>query len=194
MINRKLRSHRVPGFQIESLENRRLLSTLVPKTIPAEIHSASQMLPLTGKFTGTGGPVGPPIPVAPNQVKLPVAFNGSGEISHLGRTTISASQTDTFVLANGFPVSETVSDGVATLTAANGDVLTINYYGTGSPISPSSTLTKVTLFFSIDGNNSTGRFAGATGSGVIQSTDVPGPNHPFIAQLEGTISSVGSNH
>jgi hypothetical protein len=193
MISHKPGSHRLPGFRVESLEDRWLLSTLVPKTVPTEIRSASHMLPLEGKFTGTGGPVGPPIPVAPNQVQLPVAFTGTGEISHLGRTTIAASQTDTFVIENGVPVSETVSDGVATLTAANGDVLKITYHGTGGPISPSSTLTKVTLIFTIDGKDSTGRFAGATGSGVIVSTDVPGPNHPFVAQLEGIISSVGSN-
>src|SRR3954462_7447656 len=49
MINRKSRSHRVPGFQIESLENRRLLS------------SGFALFPELGKHVVLQPPCGPEV-------------------------------------------------------------------------------------------------------------------------------------
>ena len=74
------------------------------------------------------------------------------------------------------------------LRAANGDQLFLVYSGEGVP---NGVGFDDTFHFTVDGG--TGRFAEATGGGVVQSTDVPGANYPFVAFLDGVISSVCSN-
>ncbi|MBV8266873.1 MAG: hypothetical protein JO252_11150 [Planctomycetaceae bacterium] len=184
MIDRKPRMRRRPAFQVESLENRGLLSVLAPTpTVPAEVHSASQLVPLKGNFEGTAQVSF--VSESANSVVDSVESTASGRFSHLGQSTIQAHEIDTINLDTGFAV---VTDGSAILTAANGDQLFLDYGGRGVP---NGVGFDDTYHFTVDGG--TGRFAEATGGGVVQSTDVPGANHPFVAVLDGVISSVGSN-
>ena len=187
MIDRKPRMRRRPAFQVESLENRCLLSVLASTpTVPAEVHSASQFVPLKGNFEGTAQVSF--VSESANSAVYSVEITASGQFSHLGQSTLQADEIDTIDLATG---SSVVTDGSGILTAANGDQLFLDYGGKGVP---NGVGFDDTLHFTIDGG--TGRFAGATGSGAVQSTDVPGANYPsvaFVAVLDGAISSVGSN-
>jgi hypothetical protein len=184
MIDRKPRTRRRPVFQVESLENRGLLSVLaLPQTIPAEVHSASQMVPLQGNFEGTAHVSF--VSESANSAVYSVEITASGQFSHLDHSTLQSYEIDTIDLKTGDKVA---TDGKATLTAANGDQLILDYGGTGQP---NGVGFDDTYSFTIVCG--TGRFAGATGSGVVQSTDVPGANYPFVAFLDGVISSVCSN-
>jgi hypothetical protein len=113
MINRKPRSCRRPAFQIESLENRGLLSTLVAhcQAIPAEVQTLTQTMPLTATVKGTA--VLPPT-ISPG-VQFSVSITASGQSPEIGPFTIMGTQTDTLD-SNGNLTDET---GDATLTVVD---------------------------------------------------------------------------
>jgi hypothetical protein len=143
-------------------------------------------VPLSGKLTGIAS-------VAINQTTgtASVAISGSGNISHLGKSTFQAHHI-VYFQRDG---STVIGGGVATITAANGDQLVLDYTGKGTPNAYGGF--NDTFNFTVDPTLSTGRFAGATGSGVIHSNDLPGgtvmTGFPFTGDIEGQISTVGSN-
>ena len=92
---------------------------------------------------------------------------GTGNASHMGKVSLLA--TDCPILTPG-PGQFSFYNGQLTLTAANGDKLTAAYQGQLLP-------TAQPTVFSLNGvytvTGGTGRFTGATGSGVLQgSTDI----------------------
>jgi hypothetical protein len=87
---------------------------------------------------------------------------GPGLVAHLGRVEIQVDHC-TWVDNPMAPTYGSFGDGGMTITAPNGDVLVLNHWGTFDIEFPTS---YVELFWEVDGANSTGRFAGATGSGM----------------------------
>ena len=85
---------------------------------------------------------------------------GQGNASHLGRVTLAAS--DCFAPGRA---SFSFDHGRLALTAANGDLLYGRYSGSLLPTSAVSPVFTIKGTFVIDGG--TGRFAGATGDGVL---------------------------
>ncbi|MGE5754600.1 MAG: hypothetical protein ACM35G_02620, partial [Planctomycetaceae bacterium] len=90
------------------------------------------------------------------------------------------------------PISKSkVSDGRATITAANGDQLDLRFTGLGDLTANGF---NDTFRYTITGG--TGRFAGASGGGNIDSTNEPHtiPTQvPFLLDLEGVIATVKSS-
>jgi len=117
---------------------------------------------------------------------------GKGTASHLGRVAFVSTDC---VAPSGYNL--TFTDGKLTVTATNGDKLFITYYGLFVPTGATSAsglpvfaLYKEGSAFLITGG--TGRFAKATGSGLISGQEdvSPDPDLPSTGkmQLEGTIS------
>jgi hypothetical protein len=110
-----------------------------------------------------------------------VEIQGTGNATHLGRLTTDQSHCAT-------PTSPAFTDGLFTLTAANGDQLLGTYSGDFVPLDPP--------LFSIDGQftftGGTGRFAGATGGGDASGVQNLATGDATV-ELVGTISNVGSN-
>jgi hypothetical protein len=107
-----------------------------------------------------------------------------GEATQFGHYTVTG-----IVVVN---VLSSTATGTFTMTAANGDMLFITMTGVAlQPPSLKETLDNVTV------TGGTGRFEGATGSWVNDSHfaflfgDVS--TDPYIAVLEGTISTPGAN-
>jgi hypothetical protein len=108
-----------------------------------------------------------------------------GEATHVGHYTLTG-----VTVINVVSASATAT---LTLTAANGDQLFVSM--TGHALQPFS-LKETTANFTITGG--TGRFEGATGSWVTDSHFAFPVNagispNPYEAEIEGTISTVGSN-
>src|SRR4051794_36787245 len=111
-----------------------------------------------------------------------VLFQGTGIATHLGRST-----NEGHILITG-PGSGCpgglANTNIETLTAANGDVLTLTSYDVACPIGQ--------LVFQGTGHwivtGGTGRFSGATGQGTIDGgSDFN--QHQFHIELTGTISA-----
>jgi hypothetical protein len=109
-------------------------------------------VPLKGRMEGTVviTPT-PPFPPASATVEI----SASGNATHLGRFTVQIPHVVDFATATGV--------GTFTFTAANGDLLTATFTGQADTSQP---------IFSIEEHatitGGTGRFAGATGSFVVQ--------------------------
>lgn len=100
----------------------------------------------------------PALPTLPTGFRGEIA--GTGNASHLGKVTLSSSDCILLVGTNGFFFFSTQF----VLTAANGDQMYGKYQGAlGS--TPASPVPQISGTFEVTGGN--GRFAGATGSGVI---------------------------
>jgi hypothetical protein len=106
-------------------------------------------LPFSATDAGIGVIVGADVDAAGNPV-FKTADSGTGQATHLGRFTLSATE-------NVNVGTKTVTEGFYTLVAANGDTLTGTYRGDVLP-----DLTGYVVSGPITGG--TGRFAGATGS------------------------------
>ena len=91
------------------------------------------------------------------------------------------------VLASSGYATSTVTGGMATIIAANGDELFLKFSGSGVLIGPGQFSDKFN--YTITGG--TGRFEDASGSGVIHSTDGQGTGNkvPFVFDLDGVISN-----
>ena len=102
------------------------------------------------------------------ETSVPGVFNvttsGVGHASHLGKVTLSTTETLDFVTT---PETLLVRDGRLVMIAANGDELHWAYEGTGSPPDEEG-ISVLTGTFLITGG--TGRFADATGSGTFHGT------------------------
>jgi hypothetical protein len=91
-------------------------------------------------------------------------LTGSGTVSHLGATTLSA--THCSVPTRGGSVA--ISRGALELTAANGDILYVEYVGTISPFPDASDTNTFVGNYVVTGG--TGRFEDAAGNGLLAGT------------------------
>jgi hypothetical protein len=124
---------------------------------------------------------------------IPVESTATGQLSHFGRVVVTESHTTEILASSGYQTT-VVLDGEATVTAANGDQLLLSFIGTGV-----RTINGFndTLLYEVVGG--TGRFARASGSGQILSSDkgvsapfVDGRGHlvqtaPFVFDLSGVL-------
>jgi len=110
---------------------------------------------------------------------------GSGQASHLGKITESAtivSYLSTPLGGGCFPETRTT-----TLTAANGDELTLVAAGTNCATSPTTVVASDA--YTVTGG--TGRFAGASGGGTVSAT-VDLATSTAVVTLSGTLSAPGA--
>jgi hypothetical protein len=115
-------------------------------------------------------------------------FSGTGELRHLGRTTESGVASFNAVLF--FTTGCSPETGTDTLTAANGDQVSLTFTGQVCATGPNSG--QDTLTYTITGG--TGRFAGASGTGSLLSRFIlTSPTAgTSVSTFSGTISSPGS--
>lgn len=128
------------------------LSGIGASTATAKPAAPKPAKPFTASVAGTLTPTGPGI----------FALAGTGKASHLGnvksyRALVQITGGD---LVNG-PFTDTVTE---TLTAANGDTITILCDQVANPVSPGSPVLNGTDTWSVIGG--TGAFRNATGSGT----------------------------
>jgi hypothetical protein len=113
-----------------------------------------------------------------------VLGEGSGVGTHLGRLTVATSHCQ-----NQAQPEAGFSDGIITITGADGSTVNATYYGIGIPTNVPTIVNLVGAFTVVGG---TGRFVGATGSGSIDGTfNVVTLETVWTAT--GTISTVGSS-
>jgi len=131
---------------------------------------------LSGDFTFT--------PEAPPSTFATVAFTTvGGEATHLGQFTIQAPHR---VNLATLPAQ---ASGTFILTAANGDTVIATFTGLGTPTSSPGVFSIVETATITGG---TGRFAGATGSFVVErSVDLVGLQTQGL--FDGVISAPGAN-
>ena len=140
----------------------RLIRTLVAAlalvllTAPA-VATAATPTPFKSDFTAQASFAETPVPGV-----FTVTTAGVGHASHLGKITLSTSETLDFATSPGTLL---VLDGQSVMVAANGDELYWAYEGTGSlPDEHGNSVLSGT--FVITGG--TGRFSDATGGGTFQ--------------------------
>jgi len=186
----KSRSGRRRTVCLEFLEERNLLNTF-PHARPAATHI--QFMPHFVRMKGTiDGAVTLESRAfdSAHNVIVQVEGTGTGEISHLGSVTLTESHVTTLLAATGYSTSSATA-GKATVTAANGEELFLEFSGSGVATQNGF---DDTFHYTVTGG--TGRFVDASGRGIIHSSDQPGgtPTQiPFHLTLEGFISSVGSS-
>ena len=157
-------------------------STIGPGVVAdlAAAPSATKAVPFKGhEVFVSSTPVSFVFPIATNRTAA------EGEATHVGHYTLTG-----ITVINVLSASAT---GTLALTAANGDQLFLSL--TGHALQPFS-LKETTANYTVTGG--TGRFEGATGSWVADSHFEFAVNagispNPYEAEIEGTISTVGSN-
>lgn len=138
---------------------RLLLAALAAVLFTAPQAAAAESRPFTSDFTVQATFAPTPLPGV-----FAVTTSGSGHASHLGKVTVSSTETLDFVTSPG---SVVLHDGLLVMTAANGDQLYWSYEGTGSPPDESGESALAGTFVITGG---TGRFADATGGGAFEGT------------------------
>lgn len=103
-----------------------------------------------------------------------------GFATHLGPFTLVGVETVNFCPDEG----DVAVEGSLTMTAANGDQLRMKYIAIGYA-NETGTVLSIVAEFVFDGG--TGRFADATGKGVINVTAYFAPGLPFDATMSGII-------
>ena len=149
--------------------------TLLPLAYPA---MAGDEVPYKGKEVGA---------VTKGAFQFPFSYNSTvaeGEATYIGHYTL----TGNFVVDVRFGTAT----GVFTLIAANGDMLFLDMAGHAVP----TDLTRTVANFTVTGG--TGRFEGATGSFTADNqfdfaVNLPVSPNPYVAEIEGTISTPGAN-
>jgi hypothetical protein len=133
--------------------------------------SQGTSVPFKGNFEGTQRitPLQPPLAF--------VDGSATGNATHLGRFTVEFPHTANFATRTG--------EGTFTFTAANGDTLTADFTGQAQP----GPIVSIEEHATITGG--TGRFAGATGSFIVQRQFDPATG-TTMGSFEGTISSPGA--
>ena len=158
-----------------------LLSTCLVVTAPAAAGERKEpkLVPFRGTAAGTYEVQPPP----PNVI---ITATGVGQATHLGRFSFLIRNTVTPV-ATPRPgcVTSTTETFTATLTAANGDTLTLVGTGTGCQNPPT-----VAVVDTATVTGGTGRFEGATGD-VTVTTAVNQTARTEVLRLEGAISTPG---
>lgn len=115
-----------------------------------------------------------------------VDFSGTGNASHLGKFTANA---EYFLNPTVFPTKLTVTDGVFTFIAANGDSIHGVFNGQGQFTGDPNV---ITLDATATITGGTGRFAGATGS--FRSFSIVDLLASRIRTVfDGVVSTPGSN-
>jgi len=139
---------------------RTLLSALAAVVLTAPpMAMAATTTPFKADITAQASFAETPVPGV-----FTVTTSGVGYASHLGKVTLSTSETLDFVTTLGTLV---VRDGRMVMVAANGDELRWSYEGTGSPPDEEG-VSALTGIFLVTGG--TGRFADATGGGTFHGT------------------------
>jgi hypothetical protein len=153
-----------------------------PPPVPGTPPAATNLVPFT--LTQTGGtldrfviPLSPPV--------LSVNINGPGDSPLLGPFTSFVHQM-VHLGADGNPLS--ITDGVGVWQGANGDAVFFTYSGRFLP-SPGPGIFPAEEYYVITGG--AGRFAGATGSGILSATSkIISPTQSVPAVMfEGVISA-----
>jgi len=135
----------------------------------APVAAKNPVRPFAGMWsthdTLVGLPTGVPAPDCPSAAVLRQYGTGEGVFTHLGRTAVSF----THCTYLGTGLDGTFDLGVVTLTAANGDTLTLRDQGTfvltpNTVAVPPYASSRVQTRWWVTGG--TGRFAHATGSGM----------------------------
>ena len=121
------------------------------------VATAATTTPFSSDFTAQASFAETPVPGV-----LSVTTSGAGHASHLGRITLSTTETLDFVTTPGTLV---IRDGRLVMVAANGDELYWSYEGTGS-LPDEDGDSSLTGTFVITGG--TGRFSDATGGGTFE--------------------------
>jgi len=142
-------------------------------TASAKPAAPKPAVPFTASVAGTLTPTGPGI----------FALAGTGQASHLGnvksyRALVQITGGD---LVNG-PITNTLTE---TLTAADGDTVTILCNQVANPVSPGSPVLNGTDTWTVIGG--TGRFRNATGSGTGH-THADLQAGTFTKELTGSIT------
>ncbi len=152
----------------------------VPSIHEAGPLAALKQVPFKGSFSGTST-------VGPGRcTTLTNVISATGQITHLGRFTTA--QSHCIDPTGADPLAFT--QGIFTLTAANGDTVFGTYSGRLVPTARPG-LFQVDGVFTIDGG--TGRFANASGGGDASGeTNLADPAGPVTVILDGSISTVGS--
>lgn len=144
-------------------------------TSPESVQTDNMVnVPFKGTIEGT---VATPVPTH----KI---FTGTGIASHLGTVEAVIDYWITYTTQ----YSGTISSGICTLTAANGDELYIDVVSGNWHVV--FTTTPPTVLFDVVGeiDGGTGRFASAEGSATGNGTQIYVANTPTVFEWEGTIS------
>ena len=137
--------------------------------------TASEQVPFNGRLEAavTRSPISPTV--------VSVVLDGGGNADHLGRFTFTAPH-----------VVDTVTRlaaGSYQFTAANGDTVSASFVGQAMPTATPGVIYIVETATITGG---TGRFAGATGSFIVERL-YDTLNGTTVGSFTGTISSPGSN-
>ena len=149
--------------------------TLLPLAYPA---MAGDEVPYKGEEVGA---------ITKGSFQFPFSHQSTvaeGEATLIGHYTLAGN----FVV----DVRTGTATGVFTLTAANEDMLFLDMAGHAVP----TDLTRTVANFTVTGG--TGRFEGATGSLTADNqfgfaVNLPVSPNPYVAEIEGTISTPGAN-
>jgi hypothetical protein len=136
----------------------------------AQSSRAGTLVPFKGTLEGKYGEESGDFPISHESIR------GEGNATHLGRYTLAMEETVNFLNASAV--------GTLVLTAANGDTVSGTYTGHAQPGPPVSITEETTI------TGGTGRFAGATGSLVIDRVFDPA-NRTATRSFGGSFSSTG---
>ncbi|MDT0213140.1 hypothetical protein Q9R29_04505 [Rothia sp. ARF10] len=136
-----------------------ILAALAAVLFTAPPAAAAEPRPFTSDFTIEASFAPMPVPGV-----FAVTTSGAGHASHLGKVTVSSSETLDFVSSPG---TVTLDDGRLVMTAANGDQLYWSYEGTGSAPDENGESALAGTFVITGG---TGRFSDAAGDGSLHGT------------------------
>ncbi len=142
-------------------------------------YAAGKQVPFDGFYAGT-------ISIASNGTPV---FNGVGIATHLGKGTNEGHVVFTSSPVNcagGIP-----NDNTETLTAANGDALTLVSHDVACPIPHLSGWYHGIGHWEV--TSGTGRFSGATGQGTVDGNAQIVPGGKFEMHFVGTISAPGGH-
>lgn len=175
-------------FCPESLEGRNLLSAAVASPAPPPAQVALNTTPMLGEAVGIAT-LGTTTFDSSLDAIVPVSYKGIGVVTGLGAVVVEGSHTTEVLASTGYSTSLIVG-GKATIIGTNGNSISLIYTGSGTLVPGETNLFNDTFNYTITGG--TGQFVGATGSGVIHSTDEPGGTAtevPFIFNLDGVVST-----
>jgi hypothetical protein len=139
---------------------------------PAQPSRAAALVPFKGSLNGEYGAPSGEFPIFHESIA------GEGHATNLGRYALAVEETVNLLNASAV--------GTLVLTAANGDTVTGTFTGRAQP----GPLVSITEEVTITGG--TGRFAGATGSFVIDRVFDPG-KRTTTGSFAGSISPTGAN-
>ena len=154
------------------------LAGAVAASVPAADHGAGARLHVTATFTATA--------LGPDQCGgIRVTATGTATGTHVGTGTWEQSECVVVVFD---PATLTVTvhvSGVGRITAANGDVLVVDYEATTAPPDMTTGEIHPRGTYTVDGTDSTGRFAGLSGMGSLAVDGIA--NDGETAVFDGTI-------